>query len=261
MVTKIIDTATNLKSVLLAKSTYFIVEDEIQLQGIHYTLGTGSVIAFIGGRFRGTFGTSLDLNKGQVIAAPYSIFANMEVTGFGNSEVYAEWFNDNNNTTPHVYINKALRCAKGCPVLLTQSVYKLRGSIVFPNTSESTLIASGSLEIDNTVGDASWKGNPIAIDINVSNVHLDINRIGFPGKKIDNEVVVEGEVKIEKVQVPDKGTGIRISGNVSHVTLKVNTIVYPEKGIDITPGQNDGNTQVSYLNVEFQYIYAIHRHP
>lgn len=250
-----INTASGLKTVLAARDTYFIVEREIALQALQYTLGKGSVIEFSGGRFKGVSGTSLNLAGGQVIADPYPVFQNMEVTGFSNSRVYAEWFADNADTDPHIYINKALRLAKGCPVVLAKNEYRLTGTIVFPASSPSTLIAAGSLVVKTDNGDDGWKTNPVAIDVNVSNVHLDINKIVLPGKKIE---VKDDKGNSKTITVPEKGTGVRISGEALHVSINVNTILYPERGVDISPGRAGTYASVQYVDIRFQSIKAVY---
>ncbi len=260
MTTKIIRTATNLKTVLSAQNTYFVVEADITLQGSAYVLGNGSVIEFTGGSFQGITGTSLNLNGGQVIADPYPIFKNMDVTGFSNSRVFAEWFQDNENTDAHIYINKALRCAKGCPVVLSKQIYKLTGTIVFPSTSPSTLIAAGSLEIDKVYNDIS--NDPIAIEINVNNVAIDIDRIRFPGEKVevldkDGNVVKDDKGNTVYTTISCKGTAIKITGEVIHASINVNKILNPARGIDISPGRAGTYASIQYLNVKFQEIYAI----
>ena len=261
MTVKYINTADNLKAVLAAQNTYFIVERAITLQAIQYTLGKGSVIEFTGGSFKGIAGTSFNLNGGQVIADPYPIFSNMAVSGFSNSKVYAEWFNSNGDTAPHTYINNALKYAKGCPVVLTKMNYQLKGTITFPTGTPSTLICAGTLEVVNGTN-TEWNNNPVAIEIDVSNVRLDIYRIKFQGKEvkvIDNKTGLplrDENDEIVFTTVPDKGTGIRISGDVYHVSVYVNTILYPELGIDITPGKVGASANVQYLNIKFQYIYA-----
>lgn len=250
-----INTASGLKTVLAARDTYFIVEREIALQALQYTLGKRSVIEFSGGRFKGVSGTSLNLAGGQVIADPYPVFQNMEVTGFSNSRVYAEWFADNADTDPHIYINKALRLAKGCPVVLAKNEYRLTGTIVFPASSPSTLIAAGSLVVKTDNGDDGWKTNPVAIDVNVSNVHLDINKIVLPGKEIE---VKDKEGNTKMITVPDNGTGVRISGQALYVSINVNTILHPERGIDIAPGRTGTYANIQYLDIRFQDIYAVY---
>lgn len=252
MTTKIIRTAANLKTVLSAQNTYFVVEADVTLQGSAYVLGNGCVIEFSGGSFQGITGTSLNLNGGQVIADPYPIFKNMDVTGFSNSRVFAEWFIDGNEDTPEVYINKALRCAKGCPVVLSKQVYKLTGTIVFPSTAPSTLIATGSLEIDKVYNDIS--NDPIAIDINVNNVTIYIDRIRFRGTDIN---VLDKDGKPVTTTIPHNGTAIRISGEVIHTSINVNKILFPKRGIDISPGRAGTYASIQYLNVKFQEIYAI----
>lgn len=253
MKTKIIKTAENLKTVLSAQNTYFVVEADITFQGISYVLGSGSVIEFVGGSFHGTSGTSLNLNGSQVIADPYPIFINLDVTGFSNCRVFAEWFIDGNEGTPEVYINKALRCAKGCPVVLAKQVYILKGTIVFPSTSPSTLIAAGSLEIDEVDNDNDRTNDPVAIDVNVNNVTIDINRIKFPEKIVTKK---DEQGKIYKESVPDKGTAVRISGQVIHASINLNTILYPERGIEISPGREGTYANVQYLDINFQSITA-----
>lgn len=262
MTVKYINTADNLKAVLAAQNTYFIVERAITLQAIQYTLGKGSVIEFTGGSFKGIAGTSFNLNGGQVIADPYPIFSNMAVSGFSNSKVYAEWFNSNGDTAPHTYINNALKYAKGCPVVLTKMNYQLKGTITFPTGTPSTLICAGTLEVVNDTD--TWNKNPIAIEINVSNVNVYIYKIQFLIEKnnaINDKI---GETKLVdnskqlKEYITDIGTGIRISGDVYHVSVNVNTILNPKRGIDITPGKVGASANVQYLNIKFQYIYAVY---
>lgn len=243
-----ITTATDLKSVLAATNTYFIVEKAIALEGIRYTLGSGSVLNFDGGSFTGSSNSALDINGGQVIAAPYPIFINLTVTGFSNSKIYAEWFMTNASEAAHLYINRALQYAKGCPVVLLPKDYELTGTIKFPSTSPSTLISEGKLIVvkkdnQNNEGnnDNAWNNNPVAIDIDVSNVHLDIERIEF---------------KINENQKYEKGSAIRISGQVFHASINVNSILYPKYGIDISPGRDGKSANVQYLNIKFQQIAA-----
>ena len=262
MTVKYINTADNLKAVLATQNTYFIVERAITLQALQYTLGKGSVIEFTGGSFKGIAGTSFNLNGGQVIADPYPIFSNMAVSGFSNSKVYAEWFNSNGNTAPHTYINNALKYAKGCPVVLAKQVYRLTGTITFPKGMASTLICAGTLEVVNDTD--TWNKNPIAIEINVSNVNVYIYKIQFLIEKNNATNDKIGETKLVdnskqlKEYITDIGTGIRISGDVYHVSVNVNTILNPERGIAITPGRVGTYAYIQYLDIKFQYIKAFY---
>ncbi len=255
-----ITTATDLKSVLAATNTYFIVEKEIALEGTRYTLGSGSVLNFEGGSFTGSSDSALDLNGGQVIPAPYPIFINLTVTGFSNSKIYAEWFMSDASEAAHLYINRALQYAKGCPVVLQPKDYELTGTIKFPSSSPSTLISERGLKVV-TSGDANWNNNPVAMDIDVSNVTVNIDKIEFP---VHTDFVYDehGNIAVDhkgnprtKIIYPS-GTGIRISGQVFHVSINVNNILYPKYGIDISPGRDGKSANVQYLNIKFQQIAA-----
>ena len=236
----IITSSSSLKTTLAKNQTYFIVKDEICLEAKSYVLGEQSVIEFDEkGSFKGIEGSSLNLNGGIVIAKPYPIFNNLEVTGFSNSEVSAEWFNDNGNTDPHIYINKALRCAKGCPVVLLPKKYYLTGTIEFPSASPSTLICPGQLTLSDS---ATWKDSPVAININTDNVVLDIEQIRHDTADIDN---------------PDYfGTGIKISGQVFHVNININKLMFLKKGIEICPGRPGASGNMEFVNITFMLIYA-----
>lgn len=256
MTTIYIRTNFNIKNILSLENTYFIVENDIFLPEGQYTLGKGSVIKFAGGSFKCFSWAILGLNGGQVIAAPYPIFQGIAVTGFSNSTVYAEWFKESPSQAPHEYINKALIAAQGCPVVLAHKEYNLTGTIVFPDSTPSTLIAYGSLIIDKDSDFYKGQENPAAIEIYTSNVSISVNSMTL------------SQIKPTKdVPYPPKifgGTGIRISGEVSDVSVNVGNMTYLKRGIEILPGgvdalSNDAlSGKIQYLNIDFQSINAVY---
>lgn len=224
-------------------------------------MGKGSVIAFEGGRFTGGTGTVLNLNGAHVIADPYTIFSNLEVTGFSNDEVRAEWFKEDAEEpkedaekSDQIYINKALNSANGCPVVLLPKQYDINNPIVMP--AGSTLICKGTINII----DAKDGRDILGIDIHESNVRLDINNLTSPP---DTELARDEKGNIiyengepQKITAYKRCTGIKISGNVYHVSVNVNTIRFPLYGIKLMPGKIGASANMQYLNINFQCIEA-----
>ncbi|MDE6089414.1 MAG: hypothetical protein K2G41_01810 [Duncaniella sp.] len=249
MIIRHISSGQNIKSILASVNTYFIVENDIVLGGEKYVLGAGSVIEFSGGSFRGITGSSLDLNDGSIIAGAYPIFSNLDVSGFSNCSVRAEWFrNYECKDGDQIHINLALIAARGCPVVLEAKDYILTGPIVFPelpDSARSTLISPGKLIIKDNLG----VSDPVAIDINVSNVLLQIKNIEGYNRYYDEGPKHDGE--------DYGGIGIRLSKEVYNVDIDVYSLGGLHRGIEILPG-NGGETSVGiqYLNIRFQRIYA-----
>lgn len=239
---------------LSVDNSYFIINQNIHLQaGKQYVLGKGSVIAFEGGRFIGGTGTVLNLNGAHVIADPYTIFSNLEVTGFSNDEVRAEWFKEDVKESDQIYINRALNSANGCPVVLLPKDYYIDDSIIMP--AGSTLVCRGIIYIN-----AGTNPDIIGIDIHASNVRLDINNLIAHDDRKPEDDENDSQMSHQDNQQEDTEylccTGIKISGSVYHVSVNVNTIRFPLYGIKLMPGKIGASANMQYLNINFQCIEA-----
>lgn len=200
---KLISTQAEALAQLKEESTYIVIDSEIELSAGTLVVGKGNIIDFQGGSFKGTTGSKINLNGCQVIAAPTPIFKNMEVTGFANDKVYAEWFQDSDSTPAHEYINKAIASAKGCPVILSKKSYTLTGSIVISTASTLVGDCDFTIKYDNASDNDEWNTNPIAFDIQSNNVNINVNRIIFPGRII---TIKDKNGNDKKKTIPDIGT-------------------------------------------------------
>lgn len=233
-------TQQNLSTLDDSQQYYLIIKENIKLTDEITDIPVGSVLDFRGGTFRSTETSTvkLNLNDSIVRAASYCIFSgDIEVTGFNNDEIKAEWFNNKTNSgSEQVYINRAIVAANGCPVVLEHRNYALSAPIVFPAISRTTnrdkairqtLVAPGTLVVT---------GDDAAIDVKVHNVWLKINRI-------------EGR--------DYHGTGVRYSENCYHGVADVREMVSLERGFDVSPNPAGiGIAGVQYIKFIFQSIRA-----
>lgn len=261
----------------LGVGKYYIIEEDVNIQKERITFPADSVLDFRGGSFMQYFVMEqstgsivppivqpiaktpvVDLNGSTVYAPIYCIFySSIEVEGFANSLIHADWFNDISSTQgEEVYINRAIVAAKGCPVTLEHRTYTLKGSITFPVLpwrpdldelyGRQTLIAPGMLDLDiPTMGSESFP----AIVINTNYINLDIARIS--GKHFNN---ASGEVV-------RKGTGIAFTGGAAHCDINVGCMTSVAKGFDISPTvyvapNHRQDAGIQYCRIKFQYIKA-----
>lgn len=226
-------TQSNLrKSLSAAIGGHYLIEDDLLLDD-DITFPKGSVIEFRGGSINASKGLSnvkLNLNGSEVVSAAQCIFnPDVEVSGFSNDLVKAAWFavetrSDNAN------INAAIAAANGCPVILEYKTYKLEGPIKFPNigNNRQTLISPGILQL---------AASSAAIDIDVSNVKLEINKIYAPSN----------------LEINDSCVGILLSKSCGNIDVNVFEITGVYKGISINPVQS---ASIQYCKFEFQSIWA-----
>ncbi len=239
---------SNLSQLTRLSDTYFLIQEQITLSAVSYTLQKGCVLDFRGGSFvsSGLTKHKLVLNGAKVYAPSYCIFGKgLSVSGFTNDVVKSEWFNTGEGEAKG--INRAIVAAQGCPVELECRDYTLTESIVFNNLSSiasQTLISPGTLLPTTT--------NP-AIRIKASKVILKVNRIeGFTTSETDNN----GNKKYI-----NNGIGVEISNTAQHCVLDVNEMFSLEKGFSVSPVatlQPDGGTYagVQYCKFYFQSIRA-----
>ena len=232
------------------QAAYYNIITEIEISG-ELTIPKGSVLDFCGGSFCGS-GT-INLNGAKVVAVPYCIFCkDVSVSGFAQSEVLAEWFNDKrffpstssgtetNTVGEEVFINKAIQCARGCPVVTNARQYKIKGPITFiPGTTPQTLICPGELFID------SLDGTKIAILLeDVSNVTLRVNKLkGNSTKNADNSYTF-------------RGTGICFRGNVQMADIDVFMATGFTTGLDLSPKVTANGAYIQDCKFKFQLIHA-----
>ncbi len=204
------------------QAAYYNITEDITLNG-NLSIPQGSVLDFCGGSICGS-GT-INLNGAKVVAAPYCIFCkDVSVSGFAQSEVLAEWFNDpelyaDNNVGEEVLINKAILSAHGCPVVLDSRRYSIQGSVKFiAGLNHQTLICPGELYID------SYNEDTIAILLdNVSYVTLKINTI--QGKATQN---TDGGYTY-------RGIGISFRGQVHMAVIDLFRAQGLKIGLDLSP--------------------------
>lgn len=248
---------------------YYIIEDDIKIPTNGVDFPPDSVLEFRGGSFYHSLlgkdavkPPTLDPNppviapsptvrlNGSTVSSPiYCIFPrSVNVTGFNNSLVHADWFRDNTATEgEEAYINRALQAARNCPVTLERRTYILKGSITFPYGTDAvdnlynskTLLCPGILELD-----VKPESEIAAITVNTHYVNLDITRV--KGKVTDG---VNG------------GVGIRFIGDSFHCNIKVGRMAGLHKGFDIVPnvnrpGQPKSGGGIQYCRIEFQHIHA-----
>lgn len=204
------------------QAAYYNITEDITLDG-NLSIPQGSVLDFCGGSICGS-GT-INLNGAKVVAAPYCIFCkDVSVSGFAQSEVLAEWFNDpelyaDNNVGEEVLINKAILSAHGCPVVLDSRRYSIQGSVKFiAGLNHQTLICPGELYID------SYDEDTIAILLdNVSYVTLKINTI--QGKTTQT---TDGSYTY-------RGIGISFRGSVGMADIDLFRAQSLKIGLDLSP--------------------------
>ena len=239
---------SNLSQLTRLSDTYFLIQEQIALSAVSYTLQKGCVLDFRGGSFvsSGLTKHKLVLNGAKVYAPSYCIFGKgISVSGFTNDVVKSEWFRTDSNEANA--INRAIEAAQGCPVELECRDYELSESIVFNTLSSGatqTLISPGTLIPKNSFP---------AIRINTSKVNLKVNRI--EGSVLSG-VPVDGKA----VQII-LGIGVEISNTAQHCVLDVNEMFSLEKGFSVSPVatlQPDGGTYagVQYCKFYFQSIRA-----
>lgn len=199
------------------------------------------VIEFMGGSIsnKSLINISISLNGSIVVAAGYCIFnRDIDVDGFANTDVHAEWFKYS-GCEEHAAINRALKAAAGCPVLLEKRVYDLTGSICFPKIAGSprqTLISPGTLNV---------KGEFPAIILDVSNVSMQLNYLrGIVYHGAEQEFI---------------GTGIQICGICDSIDIDAFEI-FAKRGIEIVPDKREIKVKPYHLSnsrIKFQHIQAI----
>lgn len=241
-------TQSNIGSVSSStESAYFIINEPISLKaGDTLSFSQGCVLDFRGGYFfcaQKDATASINLNGSDVTSAATCIFfAGVNVRGFSNPVIHAEWFNDATHGMPeHISINRALIAANGTPVTLEHRDYRLSGTISFPEIENSqfstqTLISPGTLLVT---------GDFAAIDITAHSIVLQINTIR------GTIVNTEGEFRY-------KGSGIRFSSNAYQHKIEVAAIRYLHRGLDITPevAASSSYAGVQYAQIHFGSIMA-----
>lgn len=228
------------------ESVYFIISEPISLKaGETLSFKQGCVLDFRGGYFfcaQKDSTASINLNGSDVTSAATCIFfAGVNVRGFSNPVIHAEWFNDaTHGMSEHISINRALIAANGTPVTLEHRDYRLSGTISFPEIENSqfntqTLISPGTLIV---------AGDFPAIDITTHSIVLQINSIR--GTIVNNE----GEFRY-------KGSGIRLSSNAYQHKIEVADIRYVHRGLDVTPVMSNSNSGgIQYAQIQFGNIVA-----
>lgn len=277
--TTIVLTQANFKTALEEATVgcYFIINDSLHLPDQITNFPIQSVLDFRGGSFLPPSGKSkatLNLNYSTVNAPAYNIFSrSITVTGFCNSFVRAEWFNDPNKRTSvdgyegdEVFINRAIAAAKSCPVVLEDRPYTLTGAITFPEFDNAwdahyqgfTLISPGTLIIKQPNSN-SIVDERVAIVVNAHFVTLKINKIkGY--KKPDGTGSALNDF-------PFAGTGIKIVDSSYHSDIEVKQIWEVNKAFEIYPvskisKDDDGNNVIvgggiQYTHIKFEYLRTV----
>lgn len=224
---------------------YFRFTNEFLLPG-DISVKPGSVLEFCGGYFSSSGEATVNLNQAQVVGAPYCIFRkNVTVEEFAQAEVLAEWFNDpglktNSQTGDEAFINKAIKCANGCPVVLESRQYNLKGSVKFTTgLIPQTLICPGILKIDSVVEDTS----AILLE-DVSYATLRINTIEGTTTQTAGGSQRYG------------GIGIGFQGKVHMADIEVSRMFYLKIGFDMSPQAKNGEAFIQDCKFKFQYIWA-----
>lgn len=240
------------------EKAYFIIRETVSLTGDAVSVPAGSILYFQGGHFKSAVSgrsVKLNLNGADVSGATCCAFGrDVEVSGFHNALVHADWFYDRDaGMEEYEAINKALVSAAGCPVTLEDRIYELTGAIAFPEGAPAigcqTLISPGELKISENRKDPDEPYPFTAIVVNTGNIRLCINIIrGIPYDDSDpNHIIVH----------PATGSGIRFTDTCQNVVVDVKFLTWLEKGIDISAGADSGNNlQIQNCSVEFQRIKA-----
>lgn len=223
---------------------HFIIMADVNFpKGVTY-LGPGSILAFRGGSFVTITSSTVVLESCQICAGSYPVFhKNIRVVGLENAEVRAEWFRSADDDSDADFINRAIKAANGCPVVLEARTYTLKDSIRFKSgdNSRQTLICPGTLQVS---GEA---GNIPAVDINVQTVTLKV-------KKIKGTATADGY----------NGIGVKFSVYTEHSDIEVDTMINLDKGFFVQPdmrGQltSEGKQRpggVQYCRIRFGSISA-----
>lgn len=223
---------------------HFIIMADVNFpKGVTY-LGPGSILAFRGGSFVTITSSTVVLESCQICAGSYPVFhKNIRVVGLENAEVRAEWFRSADDDSDADFINRAIKAANGCPVVLEARTYTLKDSIRFKSgdNSRQTLICPGTLQVS---GEA---GNIPAVDINVQTVTLKV-------KKIKGTATADGY----------NGIGVKFSVYTEHSDIEVDTMTALDKGFFVQPdmrGQLTGEGKqrpggVQYCRIRFGSISA-----
>lgn len=193
---------------------HIVIDAEIQIS-TSMTVATGCVLEFCGGCFKAVGASTADekpvlnLNGAQIRAPRYCIFDGIAVTGFRQTEVYPEWFQDAEHSANHQCINTAIEAANGCPVVLGFKTYKLQDSIIVPKNrygKPQILKVLGALDVSSTE-------NVTAIVVHGSRVALRIQRItGWTGSG-------------------RQGIGIQLEPGAHFVDIEVVDLVNLHKGL------------------------------
>lgn len=237
---------------------YFIIRETVSLTGDAVSVPAGSILYFQGGHFMSAVSgrsVKLNLNGADVSGATCCAFGrDVEVLGFQNALVHADWFYDSDaGMEEYEAINKALVSAAGCPVTLEDRIYELTGAIAFPEGAPAigcqTLISPGELKISKNRKDPDEQYPFTAIAVNTGNIRLHINTIrGIPHDNSDPDNVIVH---------PATGSGIRFTDTSQNVVVDVKFLTWLEKGIDISAAANSGNNlQIQNCSIEFQRIKA-----
>lgn len=221
---------------------HFIIMADVNFpKGVTY-LGPGSILAFRGGSFVTITSSTVVLESCQICAGSYPVFhKNIRVVGLENAEVRAEWFRSADDGSDADFINRAIKAANGCPVVLEARTYTLKDSIRFDrgNTSRQTLICPGTLQV------SSEAGNIPAVDINAQTVTLKI-------KKIRGTETADGY----------NGIGVKFSVYTEHSDIEVNTMTALNMGFcvlpDVTtnPADKGNSGGIQYCRIKFGSILA-----
>ncbi|MCM1163836.1 MAG: hypothetical protein NC339_06280 [Muribaculaceae bacterium] len=234
-------TNSNIRTILTSgEAAYLIIEEPLYPSGGKISFPTGSVLDFQGGSlapYSRDGSLEVELNGSEVVAPPCCIFhKGTNVTGFSNTLVHAEWFNDlNAGMAEHEAINAAIVAAQGAPVTLECRTYNLEGTIVIPKLygePTQTLYCPGTLRLTKDI---------VAIKICAHYVNLRINKIlGSPRPQGSSPNAFVG-------------TGILFNGNNYHCDVDVFNLQNLHKGIDFTADNGSG---IQYCRVKFQQITA-----
>lgn len=221
---------------------HFIIMADVNFpKGVTY-LGPGSILAFRGGSFVTITSSTVVLESCQICAGSYPVFhKNIRVVGLENAEVRAEWFRSADDDSDADFINRAIKAANGCPVVLEARTYTLKDSIRFKSgdNSRQTLICPGTLQVS---GEA---GNIPAVDINVQTVTLKV-------KKIKGTATADGY----------NGIGVKFSVYTEHSDIEVDTMTALNMGFcvlpDVTtnPADKGNSGGIQYCRIKFGSILA-----
>lgn len=266
---------------------YYIITEEINIPPDGLDFPQGSVLEFRGGSFKyeppsnvinAPIETTVRLN-GSIVSAPaYGIFpSNVQVSGFANSLIHADWFSKGYSLTgsEENYINRALEAAKGCPVTLEHRTYNLlnpikikhlyasseSGSAYYNHHTPQTLIVPGKLKLNN-FKNFNDDIDRAAIEVSTHNAIIDINEISGYSTRVNVLDPVPGTQAKNVIKEVRGGVGIRLLGDNYHLNINVRYLHHLDKGFDINPtvtnfkadGTPASGSGIQYCQIKFNQI-------